>query len=203
MTRAIVLACALLLLACQSTTGPTRPSPSDVALTGHDVPRDLSRCPYSGSIDQYLQRIRPEDAVSAREVAESWAQARALGASAAAVAGYGATAADCRAGIGRSSGRSAASWVIGAPDQAAAGRVYEHGLLGFPTPSGEREQPELVVGVPTGLGQSSWTLHLDQPAPGIYVTVWQDREFVTFLATVGIDPAASHQMALAMDNRIG
>jgi hypothetical protein len=202
--RLLLLASALaLLVGCQASGGLGRPSPSDVALARGDVPKDLTRCSFSGTLDGYLQRIQSRDGASASEARDSWAQAARLGATGAAIAGYGATAADCAVGLGRSSGRSAATWVIVCSDQEAAVRVYQHGLLGFPTPSGEREQPELVVGVATGLGPNAWTLHLDQPAPGIYVTFWQDREFATFLVTVGVDAAASHQMALAVDNRIG
>jgi hypothetical protein len=202
--RLVFVVCVVVpVVSCQGPGGAGRPSPSDVVLTKGEVPKGFSRCAYSGTVDEYVQRIQGRDNASAAEARESWAQVRRLGASSAAIAGFGATQADCQAGIGHGTGRAAASWVIGCRDQEAARRVYEHGLLGFPTPAAPREQPELVVGVATGLGPNAWTLHLDRPAPGVYVALWQDREFVTFLVTVGIDSAASHQMALAVDNRMG
>jgi hypothetical protein len=198
-----LLLCLLGSTSCQVGPGPRRPTPADIALRSADAPAGLHRCAASGGIDQYLNWARHHDSTSYRELRQSWGAFQKLGAQAAQVTSYGATAPSCGAGIGRAPGRSAASWVVASADDRAAAAVYRQGVLGFPTPREQPEQPELLVGIATGLGPDAWILQLSSPQPGIYVAWWHDREFDVLLVTLGIDGATSHQMALAMDNRVG
>lgn len=203
--RGIVLGWLLLALCapggCQPGQGLQGPAPADVALRPSDVQVKLSRCPYSGAIDGYLRWLRAHDPAGLGQAQDSWNALRKLGATGAEVTGYGAGPQDCAAGIGRAPQRGAATWVIASKDTQAAVAVYRHGVLGFPTPLAAREQQELVVGAPTGLGPDAWTMQLAK-APGIYIAWWRNRQFTVFLVTLGFDPAASHQMALAVDDRI-
>lgn len=199
----VALLCLCLLVACTFPPGPRAPAPDQVALRQSDLPSGWARCSWSGGIDGYLGALRQRDPASAQQVQQSWDALKDRGAQSAQVTGFSQGGQHCDPAPGTGAGPSATSWVAGYRDTDAAKAGYRQGVLGFPTPTEEREQPGLQVGVATGFGVDAWTLAQTQPASPIYLAWWREGSLTAFLVTVGFDADASRAAAMKMDGRMG
>lgn len=198
----LVLVLCLGLVACAFPPGPRGPTPDQVALRQSDVPGGWARCSWAGGIDGYLGTLRQRDPASAQQVQDSWNALKARGAQNAQVTGYSQGGQHCDPAPGAGAGPSATSWVAAYRDTDSAKAGYRQGVLGFPTPTQEREQPGLQVGVATGLGEDAWILSQTQPSPQIYLAWWREGSLTTFMVTVGLDAEASRAIAMKMDGRM-
>ncbi len=183
--------------ACQSTS-TTPLTAAQVVLRAADLPKTLSGCPASGSLDSYAKHQPPGG-----PVASGWAGLRAGGADQGEVRIYASDPAGCAEELGAArTGTSAANVVVRFSSEDQARAAYASGVLGFsPPPPGQRS-PDLTVGGETGLGVNSWT---DEPAISgrpSYVGVWQNGPFVSLLVTSGMAGTMSRAIALAVDGRI-
>jgi hypothetical protein len=197
----LALLCACLLAAC--TFPPARgPTPDQVTLRQSDVSTGWSRCGWSGGIDGYLGSLRQRDPASAQQVQQSWDALKGVGAENAQVTGFSQAGQHCDPAPGSGAGPSATSWVASYRDTDAARAGYRKGVLGFPTPTQEREQPGLEVGVATGLGRDAWTLAQTQPPPQVYLAWWREGSLTVFLVTVGVAEDPSRTLARQIDGRM-
>jgi hypothetical protein len=153
-------------------------------------------------VDGYLGYLRQRDPASAQQVQQSWNALKAVGAQSALVTGFSQGGQHCEPGLARGVGPSATAWVASYRDADAAKAGYRRGVLSFPTPTQEREQPGLHVGVATGLGIDAWTLSQTQPPPQIYLAWWREGSLTVFLVTVGVDADPSRSLAVKVDNRM-
>lgn len=198
----VVLACVALLTACSFPPGAGGPTPDQVTLRQSDVPGGWARCSWSGGIDGYLGALRQRDPASAQQVQQSWNALKGRGAQSAQVTGFSQGGQHCDPAPGAGAGPSATSWVAGYRDTDAARAGYRQGVLGFPTPTQDREQPGLQVGVATGLGIDAWTLAQSQPSPQIYLAWWREGSLTAFLVTVGLGADQSRALAMKIDGRM-
>ncbi|MFZ0217705.1 MAG: hypothetical protein WAM30_17385 [Candidatus Dormiibacterota bacterium] len=203
LAHACLVSCFVLVLVACSPGGPSGPAPASVALQRSDVPGGWVRCAWSGAVSQYIAAQRRHAPSTASELQSSWTQLRRLGATSANTTGYAAGAADCDAPLGHGAGATALSWVVQYGDDAAAHRGYEHGVLGFPTPTGDRSQAGLLVGIATGLGTAdAWTLTQTTPAPPLYLAWWREGALTTYLLVLGISESLAGPIALRLEHRM-
>src|SRR2546430_7457904 len=146
-----------LLAACQFNVTPAV-DPRQIALRQGDLPADLKRCPGSGPIDGYLKALAAQDPEGHATVQQGWRQLRANGAVQGAMTVYAAAPQDCQKQPGSGAGRSAATLVARFDSDQAAALAYSKGVMGFPTPAQDEEEPGLQQGVATQLGPNSWLL---------------------------------------------
>jgi hypothetical protein len=178
------------------------PSPQEVVTQSGDVPSDLRRCPVSGPIDGYLEALKAKNRDAYQSLQGGWAQLKAEGAKAGAVAVFTAVPAGCQAPLGAAPGRSLANVVAVFNDDHAAVNAYGRGVFGFPTPAADEQLPGLSKGVATGLSENGWVVQRVVGGRALFVGWWQDRAVVSFLVSADLDSTESIRAAGAVERRI-
>ena len=200
-----LLAVVLLAVACAACEAPTAlggpPDPAAVALKSSDLPSGLKPCPGSGPISGYLDHARKTDPNAYADLQDAWANLQRGGADAAAISAFAADPSQCSGELGAGGGMSATTFVIRFKDEGSSTTAYKRGLLGFPTPSQNQQEPGLTVGVATGLGPNSWALDRKVGGRAAFVAFWQVKRFVVMYLGADIDSEADRRAAEAVNSR--
>src|SRR5438093_4711857 len=192
----------LMLAACQlSLSSPV--DPRQIALQQVDLPADLKRCPGSGPIDGYLKGLAPEDPDGQATIQRGWRQLRSNGAVEGAMTVYSAAPQDCQKQPGSGAGRSAATLVARFDSDQTAAFAYSKGVMGFPTPAQDEEEPGLQQGVATQLGPNSWLLQRAVAGHALDVSYWQRTSYTIFFVGLELDPGELDRALLGVDGRAG
>lgn len=177
------------------------PDPARVALQSADLPSDLRRCPASGPVEAYVKHLAVTDPQGSAELEQGWAQLEAAGAEAGVLVVYAADSHACDAEPGSGPGRAAGTLVVRFGDDAAAEAAYPKGVLGFPTPGQDEEEPGLSQGMATQLGPRSWLLQRTVAGRFLTVAYWQSHRFTVLFVSVDLDTVESKRALLAVHAR--
>ncbi|HEV2035790.1 MAG TPA: hypothetical protein VGU71_16615 [Candidatus Dormibacteraeota bacterium] len=212
MLKTLAAAFALLMVfACGSTPGATvqGPTAASVAMQTGDLPSGMKKCDVSGDIDSYLNSIKTKDPSAYATTKAEWDAAKKSGATAGEVVFFADTTANCKALASNSSGVSSATYklvvnfVLQFKDAATAAKGYTNqSIMGFSQASLTTAGTAAVVGTKTGLGPNSVTLTVPISSQSFYIAVWQNKAFMSILAILNIDSAASQKAALSENARI-
>src|SRR5438132_12377240 len=131
MTRILVVACVTVLAACGGGSGPSLPvvqgppSAQNVAQNSSDFP-GLSKCPDSGSYDNYLKLEQTKAPDQYQSDKTTWDDLKASGANDSYVAVYAANASDCsQFAAGTPSGKVVYVYAIRFKDSSSASASYK------------------------------------------------------------------------------
>ena len=193
----------LALMACEGAGMLPPPDPVRVSLQQGDVPAEFGRCPGSGAVDGYLRELRSAGPAAHDELQAAWRDAQSRGAAAGAVSVYASQPAACTARLGTGDGPSVSTVVVSFRGEAAAAAQYRHGMLGFTTPSEDREVAGLTRGPATGAGRNSWVLERSVRGRALIVGYWERDAVVVLFVAVDADPLRAKQALSAVDRRIG
>jgi hypothetical protein len=188
---------------------PTGPTPSSVSVQPADLPKDMKKCDQSGEIDAYLSKAKTKDPTSYKTLKSEWDSAKTHGATAAYVAFYTDSAANCANIESNSSNATAANYklvvnfVIQFKDEATAAKGYtSESIFGVSTSSLKSGGAAVAEGTKTGLTPNSIVLSVALSNQSYYVAVWQNKAFMVILAIINIDAATCKKVALAENSRI-
>jgi len=221
--RVVSLAGVLLLAGCgggDKPAGPAAapaaagPTAESVVVKKAELPGELGRCPYSGSMSTYLQRLGEIDAEAQKAAAARWAEYEGAGATDGYVSVHTGLPVACNVLVsGGAAGhghahfrRSVTSIVIQFPDAATAEAAYNKDIF---KQSQVQGRPGAEVGAANGLGptsvvwsnESTWTE--ETPGPKTYQAVWQNGPFYMSVKTENITRAEGHAAAVAQHGRAG
>lgn len=186
--RILVVACAAILTACGGGSGPSLPvvqgppSAQNVAQNSSDFP-GLSKCPESGSYDNYLKQEQTKAPDQYQSDKTTWDDLKASGANDSYVAVYAANASDCsQFAAGTPSGKVVYVYAIRFKDSTSAAASYKASAKDFHLDSSQVTQLQaagatVAQGTATGLGDNSIVISLDIAGVGVYVALWQNKEF--------------------------
>ncbi len=181
---------------------PTRPDPAQVGLQAHDVSAEFKRCSQSGTVESYLKAL-PAGSQWRSLLAAGWKQLQSEAADASAATVFTTTTEACTVEPGTASARGAISIVARFPDDGAAQRAFETGILGFPTPAQDQLEPGLRQGVATQLGPHSWMRQRNLGNHTLSVVFWQSRSLCIFVLASSFDSIELQRALVAIDGRAG
>jgi hypothetical protein len=191
----------LVLAACGVGGAPSVP-PVQIGLQRGDLPAGLARCPASGALGAYLHTPKPNDQPAHDELLAAWQDLQHQGATAAALTVYAAQPPACAARLGTGDGINVSSLVVEFRDDASAATAYQHGVLGFPTPSEDAEVDGMDRGAATGIGQNSWVLQRTVDGRTLIVGLWERHAVLVLYVAVDEDPLNAKRALSAIDGRI-
>src|SRR5437879_4371962 len=116
---------------------------------------------------------------------------------------YAAAPQDCQKQPGSGAGRSAATLVVRFDSDQGAASAYSKGVMGFPTPAQDEEEPGLQQGVATQLGPDSWLLHREVAGHALDVAYWRRTSYAIFFVGLDLDPGEVDRALLGVDGRAG
>jgi hypothetical protein len=207
----------LAVAACGS--GPagqaSNPTAASVAVQPGDVPKGMVRCDLSGDIDTFLGKEKTADPNTYSSISTEWADAKKLGATAAAIAFYSDSAAHCTAiktsgaDISSASYKLVVNFVVQFKSAATAATAYKsESVFGFSTDelrktaSATGGTGQVTEGVKTGLTANSLTLYAPVAGQSYYIADWQNKSFMVILAVLNVDQSASKKIATSENSRI-
>lgn len=174
-----------------------------------DLPSGMQKCDVSGDIDSYLNTMKTKDPSTYATTKAEWDAAKKNGATAGEVVFFADSATNCKSVSSSSSGVSSATYklvvnfVLQFKDAASAAKGYTtESIMGFSQAALTTAGTAAVIGTKTGLGANSVTLTVHVSTQSFYIAVWQNKAFMSILAILNIDPAASQKAALAENARI-
>jgi len=212
--RASLAAIALLLLAgaCSPIgggSGTPAATASNVAVKLSDLPSGMHRCDLSGDMNSYLKKIQTSDPTTYSSTKSHWDAAQKGGATAADVELYTDSTARCAdlatnaSQIGSATYKLAVDFVFQFKDEASAVAGYNSdSIFGFSVATLKSSQLPVTEGTATGLGKNSIVLTLVVPPQTVYLSVWQNKQFMSILGIFNIDAATDKKIALAENGRI-
>jgi hypothetical protein len=212
--RASITAIALLLVAgacgpIGGGSGTPAATASNVAVKLSDLPSGMHRCDLSGDINSYLKKIQTSDPTTYASTKSHWEAAQKGGATAADVELYTDSTANCTtlatnaSKIGSATYKLAVDFVFQFKDEASAVTGYNSdSIFGFSVATLKSSQLPVTEGAATGLGKNSIVLTLDIPPQTVYLSVWQNKQFMSILGIFNIDAATDKKIALAENGRI-
>jgi hypothetical protein len=174
-----------------------------------DLPHGVVKCDLSGDIISFIKKEQSPDPQTARSTSTEWADAQKNGATAAYVAIYTDSTANCSALKNSASDLSTANYKLVVnfveqfKDEKSAANAYSNGSIfnisqsNFHSPG---SQP--IEGTKTGLTANSLALSVAISNQTFYIAMWQNKRFVVILVVLNLDPAASKNVALAENSRI-
>ncbi|HAC44755.1 MAG TPA: hypothetical protein DCF65_01675 [Chloroflexi bacterium] len=190
-------------------SGTPAATASNVAVKLSDLPSGMHRCDLSGDIDSYLKKIQTSDPTTYSSTKTHWEAAQKGGATAADVELYTDSTAHCAnlatnaSQIGSATYKLAVDFVFQFKDEASAVAGYNSdSIFGFSVATLKATQLPVTEGTATGLGKNSIVLTLDIPPQTVYLTVWQNKQFMSILGIFNIDVATDKKIALAENGRI-
>ena len=212
--RAALTAIALLLVAgaCSPIgggSGTPAATASNVAVKLSDLPSGMHRCDLSGDMNSYLKKIQTSDPTTYSSTKSHWDAAQKGGATAADVELYTDSTARCAdlatnaSQIGSATYKLAVDFVFQFKDEASAVAGYNSdSIFGFSVATLKSSQLPVTEGTATGLGKNSIVLTLVVPPQTVYLSVWQNKQFMSILGIFNIDAATDKKIALAENGRI-
>lgn len=209
--RRLLTAAALVVITACGSSSVHVVGAADVAVQSSDVPKGISQCSGSGSIDTFLSSIKTKDPITYQSTSDEWNKAKADGATEAQIVFYSDTKAHC-ASITNSQNSELASatyplvlnFVIKFKDAASAEKGYtSEAIFGFSEGTiSSSASAGVIKGADTGLGKNSISLTLAIGNQSFYVAVWQNQAFMVILAVINIDVAQSKKIATSENGRI-
>jgi hypothetical protein len=197
-----LLAVVVVAAACQTQAQPAPtpvPSPSPhtsptvAVLQAAEVPAGLAPCSANGTIDAYLAALATGDPTATATEATAWADMRAEGAAAGAIAIFASDPSACSAELGATTNvKSVTSVVIEFADPWGAG------IFGFAPPAPAEVVPGVTRGTATGLGLSSFT-YVRTP---LLLASWHRSIFVALVVMNLVDVSAFTAATAAVDARL-
>jgi len=212
--RASLAAIAVLLVAgaCSPIgggSGTPAATASNVAVKLSDLPSGMHRCDLSGDMNSYLKKIQTSDPTTYSSTKSHWDAAQKGGATAADVELYTDSTARCAdlatnaSQIGSATYKLAVDFVFQFKDEASAVAGYNSdSIFGFSVATLKSSQLPVTEGTATGLGKNSIVLTLVVPPQTVYLSVWQNKQFMSILGIFNIDAATDKKIALAENGRI-
>ena len=211
--RVASLAAVVVLCICGcggSSNPPHALTAADVAVQPSDVPQGMTKCDVSGGIDTFIKNEQSPDPSTSTSTSKEWSQAQKNGATAAYVAIYTNSAANCSSIKSSSSTISAATYklvvnfVIQFKDEksAEAGFKSDNTIFGFSASQLRSAGSAAQEGTATGLTANSIALSQAIANQTFYIAVWQNQAFMIILAILNVDPAPSKKVATSENGRI-
>jgi hypothetical protein len=187
---------------------------STVAAQPADVPKGMVKCDISGDLNKYISAEETADPTTAKATKADWQDAQKNGATAAYVSLFSDSTNQCAALKKASSDVTATThpllvnFVIKFKDEQSAAKGYNNPkkIFGFSAAdlrdSKQTSQQPVLEGAKTGLTDNSIVLSTAVQTQSFYIAVWQNKEFMVFLAILNMDPAASKKVATSENSRI-
>jgi hypothetical protein len=167
----------------------------------------MVRCDVSGDIQSFIQKERSAAQSPASSAPSAWSSLQKNGATAAYVAIYTETAAQCAAIKGNSSDIGAATYrlvvnfVVQFKDEKTAAVTYTNGSVFNESASNLRGSNSAITGEKTGLTANSTVVSQSIGNQTYYIALWQSGAFVSYLVTLNLAPAASQKIATYVNIR--
>ena len=200
----------LLMAACGSNNASATSGPADVAVKSSDLPKGMSQCDGSGTIDTFLNAVKTKDPTTYTSTKAEWDSAKTHGATSAYVVFYSDTKAHCatiqssqNTDLGSANFPLVVNFVIQFKDEAAATTGYTtESIFGFSQATITSSATGVVKGVDTGLGKNSVVLIIAIANQSFYVADWQNRSYLVILGVINIDTTQSKKVATNVNGRI-
>lgn len=211
---------ALLALIGMTACGGSSPAPSpqgpnaaSVVVQTSDLPSGMVKCDPSGDINRYISAEEASDPATAKSTKNDWEEAQKNGATAASVALYSDSTAQCAVLKKTSTDITATThplivnFVLQFKDEKSAISGYKSPkkIFGFSATdlrSNTAGSQLVAEGTKTGLGANSIVLNTSVSNQSFYIAVWQNKAFMVFLAILNMDPAAGKKVAASENSRI-
>jgi hypothetical protein len=198
---------AIALLLVVGACGPIGGGSGTPAATASNVAVKLSDLP--SGINSYLKKIQTSDPTTYASTKSHWESAQKGGATAADVEFYTDSTAHCAnlstngTQIGSATYKLVVDFVFQFKDEATAVAGYNSdSIFGFSVATLKSSQLPVTEGAATGLGKNSIVLTLEIPPQTVYLSVWQNKQFMSILGIFNIDAATDKKVALAENGRI-
>jgi nitrous oxide reductase accessory protein NosL len=210
MKRSLTAVVAMLMLAaCGSSPVSNAVTPASVSVQPSDVPSGMQRCDVSGGIETYLNNIKTKDPTTYASTKTQWDAAQQHGATAAQVAFYTDSVANCANVASKASSINSATYklvvnfAIQFKDEASAAAGYTSGsIFGIDRSTLKAGGAPVTEGIKTGLGANSLVLSTTIANQSFYIAVWQNKAFMVILGIINTDAATGEKVATAVNNRI-
>jgi hypothetical protein len=206
----VVLIATLTAISCGgSSPAPQGPGVAGVSVQASDVPHAMVKCDLTGDINSFIKKEQGPDPQTSKSTASQWGDAQKNGASAAYVAIYTDSAANCSAIKSSASDISTANYklvvnfVVQFKDEKSAASAYTSGSIFNISQSnfrGPASQP--IEGTKTGLTANSIVLSQTFANQTFYIAMWQNKTFEVILIALNLDPTASKKVATGENSRI-
>jgi len=192
---------------------PQGPNAASVVVQTADLPGGMVKCDPSGDINKYISAEEASDPTTAKSTKNDWEEAQKNGATAASVALYSDSTAQCAVLKKTSTDITATThplivnFVVQFKDEKSAISGYKSPkkIFGFSATdlrSNTSGSQSVAEGTKTGLGTNSIVLNTSVSNQSFYIAVWQNKAFMVFLAILNMDPAASKKVAASENSRI-
>lgn len=192
---------------------PQGPNAASVVVQTSDLPSGMVKCDPSGDINKYISAEEASDPTTAKSTKNDWEEAQKNGATAASVALYSDSTAQCAVLKKTSTDITATThplivnFVVQFKDEKSAISGYKSPkkIFGFSATdlrSNTAGSQSVAEGSKTGLGANSIVLNTSVSNQSFYIAVWQNKAFMVFLAILNVDPAASKKVAASENSRI-
>src|SRR5258708_27614581 len=216
-TAVAALAALIGIAACggnSPASAPQGPTAASVAVQPADLSSGLVKCDPSGDINKYISGEESSDPTTAKNTRNDWEEAQKNGATAAWVALYADSTAQCAVLKKTSTDNITATthpllvnFVIQFKDEKSASSGYKSpkkifGVSATDLRSNTTGSQSVGEGTKTGLGANSIVLNTSVSNQSFYIAVWQNKAFMIFLAILNMDPAASKKVAASENSRI-
>lgn len=209
MPKFAIVLLAFALVACGgSAPGPAGPTAASVSAQSSDVPAGMVRCDLSGDIDSFLNKQKTADPSTYQSTKKEWDDAKAKGATAAAVAIYTDSKAHCDAvktsatDLGAASYKLVINFVIQFKDSSSAAKAYTDETIFNISAGTLKGRPGVVEGEKTGLSANSIVLDTLIASQRYYIAEWQNKQFMVILAILNVDSASAKKVATSENGRI-
>lgn len=211
--RLLVAVSVFLLAACgggstgsgTAVAGP--PSAQTVAANDSDF-SGMTKCPESGSWDNYLKAEQSKDPSQYQTDKSSWDDTKTAGADDSYIAVYAASSSDCgQFGAGSPSGKVAYVFAVRFKDTTKASADYKAGSKNFHLSDSDVANIQAAGGTvqqgsATGLGDNSIVVSIDVAGASIYIGYWQKKQFQVAVVTYQVPTSDAGAAATKIDARI-
>ena len=207
----VALIGALCVVACGgSSTGPSRPTVSSVAVQQSDLPSGIVKCDLSGDINSFIQKEQTPDPTTSKTMAKDWEDAKKNGATAAYAGLYTDSTTHCSAikgstvDLGAATYKLVVNFVVQFKDEqtAVTGYKSDRTIFGFSASELRSAGSGVLEGTRTGLTANSITLTQPVGNQFFYIAVWQNKAFMVILAILNIDATQAAKVAAQENSRI-
>jgi hypothetical protein len=213
MNRATVLASVLLLAACGGSSGggggnaPQETSAETVASNSSDF-SGLTKCPESGSWDNYLKAEQTKDPSQYSSDKTDWDNLKAAGATDSYVAVYADNASSCgNFGSDQPTGKVVDVYAVRFKDQSAAADNFKTNSKDFHLSDSDLQNIQaaggkVAQGDATGLGTNSIAVSLSLAGTTFYIAFWQNKKFEVAMIAYNVPVTDGESAAKKVNGRI-
>jgi hypothetical protein len=212
MKRFTAAAFALVLAACGGSPGSGGASPSPqttaqtVASNSGDFP-SLTRCPESGSWDDYLKAEQSKDANQYTSDKSDWDNLKAAGANDSYIAVYADDSSHCGNFGNVPSGKVVDIYAIRFKDENAASANFKTNQKDFHLSDSDLQNIQsaggkVTQGGATGLGDNSVVVELSIAGASFYIAFWQKKNFEVAMIVYNVPVTDGETVAKKVSDRI-